>query len=488
MLLAAAAILTSICGWAGAQTAATTRPADANAASTVAEPTSQDLDFFSEPWFKKVKNPVPWFSWGADLRIRDEYFNNIKVYQSTKPDGSPNVTLNKNAIGHETNWGRYRTRLWTTVTPVKDVDINARLVWEFRTFSAPDMYDLRSTDLSEALFDNLNVKTKNFLGLPVTVTTGRQDIILGDGWLVLDGTPRDGSRTIYFDAIRATTEFKDANTTVDTIYIQQYAQQDKYIKPFNDEYLPMMEQNERGAILYATNKSLKDTEISPYFIYKQDTPVDYPGIVSVPADIYTFGVRVARQFDEHWQGRAEIADQLGHKNYQDLCALGFNSRLSYFVNDKLNNNFRLAYEFLSGDRPGTSSTNEQFDPLWGRWPQFSELWACLDGSEFRPGETTNLQRVGPGWSISPTPKMEFLADYYLMFANQNTFGSGPKQKPGFSDDGLFRGQLMTFLLKYKFNDHMQGHLLSEFFFPGNYYTSLKNDWATFLRAEMVFTW
>ncbi len=41
-------------------------------------------------------------------------------------------------------------------------------------------------------------------GMPLTATVGRQDIIEGVGWLVMDGTPLDGSRTVYFDAARFT--------------------------------------------------------------------------------------------------------------------------------------------------------------------------------------------------------------------------------------------------------------------------------------------
>ena len=41
-------------------------------------------------------------------------------------------------------------------------------------------------------------------GVPLDFKIGRQDLFLGNGWLVGDGTPLDGSRTFYFDAIRAT--------------------------------------------------------------------------------------------------------------------------------------------------------------------------------------------------------------------------------------------------------------------------------------------
>ena len=331
-LVALVVVLAGTVGFALAQTMVVPVAQDPNAAAAemakdAAAAAGEELTPFSEAWFKKTKEPVPWFKWGADIRTRDEYTNNLQPVSG--------LPLNKHSKGHEFNYGRFRERIWATITPVKDIDLFMRFTNEFRVYSEPDKNNLRDVDFSEVVFDNLYVKYRNAFGLPVTFTIGRQDILLGDGWLVNEGGPKDGSRTAYFDAIRATTEFKDANTTVDTIYLQDYANAEAtWLPPMNPREWALMEQNERGAILYVTNKSIKDTEINPYFIYKQDRNAHMEGVTfGGPADIYTFGVRVAHDFDKHWRARAEIAKQLGHKNYEDLCALGFNSRLSYFVND-----------------------------------------------------------------------------------------------------------------------------------------------------------
>jgi hypothetical protein len=305
--------------------------------------------------------------------------------------------------------------------------------------------------------------------------------MFGDGWLVLDGTPLDGARTTFFDAIRGTYEIKDIQTTVDAVYIDQQADSDWLVEPYNDQERRLMEQDERGAILWLTNKSLDKTEINAYYIYKNDMKTrDHTG---TPADIHTYGARVNKEFDKNWRARAEIAQQLGHKDYTDICAMGFNSRLSYFVNDELNNNFRLNYEYLSGDRPGTE-TNEQFDPLWGRWPQFSELLAYTVALENRPGETTNLHRVGMGWSCNPAKPLELATDYHLLFRDQNSYHG----RPYFEDSDCFRGQLLTAVLKYKFTEHISTHLWGEFFFPGDFYSDAYNETAAFLRYELIFTW
>ena len=43
------------------------------------------------------------------------------------------------------------------------------------------------------------------------------------------------------------------------------------------------------------------------------------------------------------------------------------------------------------------------------------------------------------------------------------------------------------LPKYTFNDHLTGHLRSEFFLHGDYYSATRRNDAIFLRAELPYT-
>lgn len=446
----------------------------------------------SEEWkeeVNRIKNPTDWLSWGADLRLREIYAPNL-------------VFLGKSGMEKERHFQRYRGRLWATLKPATDIDLNVRLVYEPRHYCQPGSFD--DPAINEIIIDKLNVEWRNIGGLPVTAKVGRQDIIFGNGWLVLDGAPLTGSRVIHFDAARLTWQFDEIATTVDTIYIDQHADSDRWLKPINDKDVHNREQDERGVIVYVTNKSLENTEISGYFIYKQDRSLD-PGtwapLHTVDADIYTFGGRVAGRVDDCWEYRAELAGQFGSKNIQaigparrrDLCTLGFNSSLTYLFNDEWNSSARVSYEYLSGDDPSTDGTDEQFDPLWGRWPQFSELYVYPVVMEARPGEASNLHRIGAGYSTHPSKELELCADYHLLFTDKNTFGrngtglfgGGPRV---FSKSGCFRGQILAGLLRYKFNEHVSGHLLAELFFPGDYYDDNNNDVAGFFRYELTFTW
>ncbi len=473
----ALAALAMACLWAwqdaSAQTTKPTEPSVTATKTTVTETKAPEANEPLDPVeaaIENSKNPVPWLKWGADLRAREEYFNNA-------------INLNKEAANHEYNFQRYRSRLWATVTPVDNIDINARLVWEPRHYCKPDSKPNWATN--DVLFDQLNVSFKKLMGQDWTVTVGRQDIKLGDGWLVLEGTPEDGSRTISFDAIRSTYELKDLKTTIDTIYIDQDTTEDQYLKPFNNDSTPLRSNDERGAILYVSNKSIKDTTLDGYYMWKHDSPDErIAGVTPDQAELHTFGTRVEHDFDKNWRARGEIAEQLGHKDGHDVCAFGANTRLTYFFRDAMDNQLRTGYEYLSGDDPGTD-TNEQFNLLWGRYPQWSDLYVYTYASETRIADTTNLHHITVlGWTIKPVKPMEISLDYHLLFADENTRRSSAQ----FSNHGSFRGQLFTAIAKYKFNNHVSTHVLGEVFGPGNYYNDRNNDVAAYARWEWVFTW
>jgi hypothetical protein len=452
-----------------------------------------------DEWVEEIKNPTEWWSWGADLRLR-----HISMFNPT--------TLTPDAARNERHFQRYRIRWWNQFTPMENLEANLRLTWEARTYPKPDQgtgaltYGWQDWYGGTVVWDHVNFKLKQVADLPIDLTVGRQDLIFGNGWLILDGTPLDGSRTIYFDAVRATWKPDEANT-IDAVFIQQSGQDDGLFHPFNDIEEDQIEQDERGAILYWTNKSLEKTQVDGYFIYKHMEPLPQTfrkaGGALAPwqgdrGDIYTLGARAVHEFNDNWQLRAEGAYQFGEKERYDpsnpfgamltdgsLSAFGFNSRLTYFFHDEWKTQIRGSYEYLSGDDPSTAQ-DEQFDPLWGRWPQFSELYIYTYAIETRIAETTNLHRLGIGGSIFPTDKLEFCLDYHYLLADENSLANVAPAT--FSSNGDERGHLIAALCRYKINKHMFGHLVGEVFFPGDYYTDARDSTATFLRAELSFRW
>jgi hypothetical protein len=480
------------CGWlgwlallAGAVTAlGQTNPAPAAPV--------QDLSP-TERWIKNVKDPAPWVSWGADLRLRNEYYDNAEVRYSVS--GNPLK---------EQDYFRFRARLWASVKPIEDLSLNVRLATEPREWMRPASYSPfkghPGLDMTEGMFDNANIQWKNPFGLPAKLTVGRQDLLLGDGWLFGDGTPYDGSWTYYLDAARLTYELAAQKTTIDAIGIVQYARDDAWMPTVNNQDRYGSEQDEKGAVLWVANKSVPLANLDGYFVYKHDTrngprnPYDRWGD---NADIYTLGGRLSGVVKEHWKYSLEGAYQFGQKQdahvqpvssaYRDLRAFGLNSKLSYLFKDPLNNQLSLCYEYLSGDNAKTPGRDEMFDVLWGRWPRWSELYNIYSYVyETRVGQTANLHRVGPGWSLSPTRKMDLTFNYNALFADQSDPSRRDVLAPNsFTRTGNFRGHFLQAVLKYRFSPHMTGHLWAEFIFPGDFYVDKAP--MTFLRAELMFT-
>ena len=458
-------------------------------------------------FMQKFHNPADWIEMGLDLRLREVYARNILTLNEQYGD-VPGVGGGTADNWNNYHWQRIRTRWSAKFHVSEDVDFNTRLVWEWWGHTDPErhspavsagFFGIQDTEFDEMIFDHFNIQIRNAFDLPLTLTIGRQDIILGTGWLVLDGTPGDGSRTIFFDAIRGTYELSDA-TKLDMIYIQQYDDEDKWLQPFNNNAVEnrrhlTQKGDERGIIAYLTNKC-GDQQRELYYIYKNDVDSQWrrgnSGVAGQDADIHTIGGRLAGPIDENWSYSAELAKQWGNRNGNSLQAMGANTNLNYAFHDDKQTNVFVGYEYLSGDDPD-SSADEQFDSLWGDWPQYqrggdlqSYMWA-FEGDGL--GNVTNLHRLGFGHSFKPSGNWTMLTQYNLYWADKNTYRGG-KVSPGgntYDTGDNFRGQMITGLLTYQCCKKFKTQFLVDYFIPGSYYAGPTSDDALFARINMEWT-
>ncbi len=500
----AVTLLTLALGLAVAQ--AQTSPTTAQATTPVGgQAATQPSEF--EKFVKDSKKLD--FTWGADVRVRNEYFNNAQ-------------SLNEHGVRHEFDYFRFRERIWASLSPtaLTNLSLNARFSGEQREWmkdsTAGAFLGREGFEERYGILDNAYVKYSNIADQPLTLTAGRQDILLGDyynWWLVADGTPGDGSWTFFLDSVRLAYEAKDIKTKFDAIYIYQNALPDAWVPTVGEsgDHVPpyiLTEQNEQGVILYASNKSVKDTQIDGYFIYKRDDSI---GQIrnGDNADIYTLGAKITGNPAEHWKYSAEGAYQFGHKQdptvrtnylnslseFRDISAFGVNAKVSYLVKDKLNNQGHLIYEFLSGDDPSTKGKDEMFDVLWGRWPRWSEMYiySYINETSGKIGQMNNLHRIGAAWTVDPIKNKNFSATYSALLASEKTPTRATATSTSLFSElnnpgsgGIFRGHYLQTVLRHKFNDHLSGHLWAEFEWMGDYYTN--KDLMTFLRAEVLMTW
>jgi len=472
------------CPLFAAEPAQTAQPAGtAVAAKPAAEqPLPSLLDSFH--------NPAPWLDMGADFRFREHYGDNWTHLDDDRRSGGNNAA--------RFHFERYRLRWWTKIKFNEDTAINTKLTWEFRTWDKPDSRD-QHTDFDEIIIDNLNFTQRNFLGLPVTTVLGRQDIMnLGKGWLVFDGTPLDGSRTMYFDAARFTVDMAE-KTKLDLIYIKNQPDSDWWLKPINDRNKFVTQEEEHGVIVYLTDKSTP-TQLEGYFIYKNNNPVDGPALnfpaAAIPlyskkAEIFTFGGAASAPINDNWNYRVEGAVQVGdsaspntaltaNDQTETLRAFGGKGDLEYSFKDDLDNRLHVVFEYLSGDDPSTRRV-ESFNPLWGQWPQWSELFQPYV-TQLEDNLVSNLQRVAFGHKFKPNKQWDIYTDYHLLYADENTFRGNPR----FTDNGKFRGHLLTAWARYNFSKQLKGNLVFEHIWPGSYYSDQSRDNALYFHWTVEY--
>jgi hypothetical protein len=466
-------------------------PGFAQLAAPSAGPADKPTTASAAGLLAQIKQPVPWLVWGGDVRLRNEYYNQA-------------VTLADTAL-REQDLFRFRARLSAAITAAPTVTLNARLAAEARYWERPAFvgaYKNRTGFEQRYVgFDNLALKLTRLFDAPVTLTVGRQDIMLGDPldwWLVMDGTPNEGSWTTYFDAARLTVEAKSIKTTFDAIVLVQFTQPDEWLPTLGrSTSYPVTDQKEKGVILYASNKSLPDTQVDAYLISKHDeqqnaTVAGVTKLCGDNGDIYTLGSKITGTPAPQLRYSVEGAYQFGHKQdrvagvaaSRDLRAFGGKGRLTYLFKDAWNNQLSLNAEYLSGDDPSTAGRDEMFDVLWGRWPLWSELYiySMIYETGGRIAQMNNLARIGPAWTFTPVKGTTVNLAYNALFAPEAT----PTRAAApalFSGRGHFRGDHVQLWVKRQFNKHLSGHLWAECVWQGDFYTH--REMLTFLRAELA---
>ena len=196
--------------------------------------------------------------------------------------------------------------------------------------------------------------------------------------------------------------------------------------------------------------------------------------------VHTVGGLAMGTFAGNWDYYGELAYQWGKEGTASRRGYGGTADLGYTFKDcSWKPRVHLAGEYLSGDDPDTG-TYEGWDPVLGRWPHWSELFAYrMAFEEGKPGQYTNMQRLAGGVTVHPTERMCVKLDYNYLRADEHNNGSAFPY-----DSGDTRGHLLTGNLTYQFNKALSGHLWTEYFHPESFYDSDCDD-ALFLRTQLI---
>ncbi|MDD5165768.1 MAG: alginate export family protein [Candidatus Omnitrophica bacterium] len=414
------------------------------------------------------------FKWGSRFRLRYEFLKNVYDMDSSALDNL--------------NFFKLKSSLWGQVDFNKDISFYTRFTNEFRsyTYYAPSPSKaFRKTDksypfdINEVVFDNFYFDVKNFFGFPLDLCLGRQDLNdYGEGFLIYDGTPGDGSRTYYFNAAKAVWRINDTNSA-DFIYLND---------PRSDVFLPVINRysprqnltttEEKAGILYLKSRSIQNVNLEGYYIYKREGGEGGTGLQKEKGIINTLGSFVKYNFSPYTL-RAQLASQFGTYGNKDRQALG-----GYVFLDRSFNKFfwspkfTFGFFYLSGGDTA-SDKDRAWDPLFSRYGIMSELYTQSYKTETGIKEYwTNLQLWRGAFVLKPTEKLKINLLYNYLRANKDV--SQPAAT--FSGRGKNRGHLPQARIDYAFNDYVSGYFLAEYFIPGNFYTT--RDDAVYLRTQL----
>ena len=360
-----------------------------------------------------------------DLRVRQEILDGVFHFASD-PDR---------------NWVRFRTRAGAAAV-TGDHEFKVLLTNEHRRLVRPDeiVFDWNELILDQAYWAwSVSPHTK--------LTAGRHNIIWDRGFLMLEGHPLDGSRSIYQNAVRLQVPLAGGDLDVALIHNPK---RDPLVLA-GDSNLPLTDADETAVAIRLTRGAAKWS-----LIWKNEVDPDH----NLPhLQALTLGGRTERKLGDAGEVMTELAVQ-----YQKECSSpsdrpdGFALALQAHLADDLGSAWRGKAGFFYYS--GASGDLRAFRTPWGRWPKWSELYIYTLIGESPPGrvnvaawENISAPHVTVTRPISEAIRCRFSA-YYLL---------APQT------DWAPRGTLVETELTFDLLPGLDGHLLWEMLDPGSFH-------------------
>ena len=445
---------------------------------------------------------------GADLRIRQEIMHNI-----TGLPGAPGAMMPR-AYKKDVNHIRFRPRVWASASWDK-FTLYGRLVDEFREHivknGVPRKYRAYNFP-DEVALDNLYLDGSGLFDGFLDFRIGRQDMMVGGhsvfglDRILCDGAPYVGSRSCYADMARFTFHTsEESKLDAFALYdngrnIYRYGNHNSRGRPMNAIHpgdSPDMDEW-GGGLVWHDSLCERTFPYKVYVVHKHNEAYYAPGRRRMPdKQLTTVGVDILPEINENLSFELDLADQFGTISDGDRQAGG---QMAYAAVDfhksraekGLHPYARLSVYYMSGDKHhGKRGNNDTaWDPLWGRWPQDSELFQY--GTLYGLGYWSNMTypKLTIGMDIGP---------HHRVSAYSGPIFAAAQDHAGHADgsgESMFKGELSA--VRYDFpillapknatglkRFEIFGHVMAELFNPGDYYDSSRPAW--FLRWELMFT-
>jgi hypothetical protein len=394
---------------------------------------------------------------GFEERVRSENWDN-------------STDFNEQAVDARHQW-RFRTRAWAKLSTGANTEFVLGLANESRKLTTPPV----ALAMDETIFETLYLDHRFSDGASMRV--GRQNLTRGDGFILMDGGPLDGSRVAYFNALDL--GWTSGKSRLDLLIISD-PYRDQYLPCIHDRNKSLIEWDENALGLYWTDASRAKTTLDAYYFYKAETG-DTRALTNAARQgdrmFHTLGARCTRDFAGEWSVKAELAGQTGGQQPgSGIRAWGAQTSVKKSAACATKPAILLGWTGLSGDDPATTAS-EGWDPLFSRYPKWSELYIYTLGSERGAAYWTNLSMWQAEVRLTPVKPLDLRATYCRLDAFHRFPG-----KPAIYASGTHRGDLYEARADLKLNDNWRGHVVGEHLKPGDFYVGTDAGW--FFRAEV----
>ncbi len=409
--------------------------------------------------------PARSFEFGFEQRVRNENWNNILDYGDGTDDQREQV--------------RYRTRVWTKIPLSDTIDVSVGLNQETNQW----VYPSRANHFDEVVFETAYVDFKKVFVKGLSLRVGRQNLMKGEGFLMLEGNSGDGSRSIYFNAVDLAYSWKKSKLELIGILNPK---RDRMLPRIHDQHKPLQDWDESALGFYYTDNNHKKVGYEAYYFYKKETN-DYlaPTNPQFQPDqhLHTAGARAVRQLPRGWSLTGEFAGQWGMR-HPDVAIRGWGGY--GYAKKQFTHRWKPyllgGYWGFSGDDPATKNRIEGWNPLFSRWPKWSELYIYSQVRERGVGYWTNTGMSQGEFGFAPNKMVGVRFTWYQM----NAFHAFPGSASVFGT-GTNRGENLQARLDFNPNKHWKTHVLYETQRPGDYYTAGAPGYFLRFEASYVIT-
>ncbi|MEN6312595.1 MAG: hypothetical protein ABFD80_13790 [Acidobacteriota bacterium] len=365
---------------------------------------------------------------------------------------------------------RNKTTLGLRWLAPANLEFAAKVTNEFRVYLAPKD---KVFGWHEVFFDNLYAKWRVPGGFPLTVTAGRQDIFLGEGFVIADGTPLDGSRSFYFNAVRLDYDFLPGQKLI--FFAHTMNETDRLLPVIHDRGQALVEQPERAVVLYYAG-TLNKIKLDAYFIRKS---INAPDPDEIRSRISTWGLRAQVPIVAPLVLTAESAAQTGSYGEASRAAFGGIAHLDFTPKWRLPylKTLTVGGICLTGDDPETAKM-EGWDPLFSRWPKWSEGYIYPFIRESRVAYWSNLNSLYGSLAFDFGSRANATLTLHRLGADKAQLGAFP------GGLGPERGMLFVSRLNFTISKIFSGHLQWDHFDPGDFYAA-GADGFNWIRFELM---